>query len=309
VKNCVLWRTTKRAWRLPLNLKNVSTKFRLKMNREIKVQPSSVSKANAKPIVGSSDLFVISFSGGRTSAFMCLELLKDDKYKEAAIIFSNTGKEKEETLEFVNNVDKLIGNKIVWVEYANNEKGFEIVSYETASRKGEPFRNLVIKKKFCPNIMARFCTQELKIRPMKKYCQKQLGWKNWTNLVGIRYDEPHRYNKVKSVVKSEVFDVEHPLVKWKITKTMVLNFWQQMPFDLQLKDYEGNCDLCFLKGKKKKQQILRDDVSIADWWIETEQIVNGRFVKDYSYKDLRKYLLAAPEFSFDDTIECFCNVD
>ena len=49
---------------------------------------------------------VISFSGGRTSAFMaafCKEYYKDDN---VLVIFANTGREREETLEFVDKCDK-----------------------------------------------------------------------------------------------------------------------------------------------------------------------------------------------------------
>lgn len=253
---------------------------------------------------------VISFSGGRTSAFMTLEMLKDERYKNAVVIFANTGKENEATLEFVKNVDELIGNRIIWLEYNPDPAiWFDIVNFKTASRNGEPFEALIRKRKYCPNRVARFCTQELKIRPMKKYCQRELGWKHWTNNVGIRYDEPRRWSKSKSVEKNEVFDVFHPLVKWKISKPNVLEYWRKMPFDLELKEHEGNCDLCFLKGKKKKQQIARDHPEKFDWWIKMEEVVGGRFTNELSYEDLRKYVQKSPQFEFDDSIECFCNID
>ena len=257
-----------------------------------------------------NDNYCISFSGGRTSALMTIELLKDQKYKNAIIIFSNTGKENEATMRFVNQVDQFIGNKIVWLEYnPDPEKWFDIVSYETASRKGEPFAALIRKRKYCPNRVARFCTQDLKIRTMKKYIQKEVGWKHWTNLVGIRYDEPKRWSKSKSVEKSEVFNVEHPLVNWKITKPQVLQYWQNMPFDLELKDYEGNCDLCFLKGMKKKQAIARDNPEKFDWWIKMEKEIGGTFISKTPYEQIRNFVLKSPQFDFDDTLECFCNVD
>lgn len=252
--------------------------------------------------------YVISFSGGRSSAFMTLELLKDEKYQNAKIIFSNTGKENEQTLDFVNKVDQYIGGKIIWLEYDPVEK-YKIVSYETASRNGEPFEALINKRKFCPNRVMRFCTVELKIKVMKKYCKNQLKWKNWTNLVGIRYDEPRRWNKSKSIERKEIFDVEHPLVKWKVTKQDVINYWNQMSFNLNLKEYEGNCDLCFLKGKKIKQMIAREHPERYDWWISMEEKINGRFVSEYSYKDLMKWVINQPAFDFDDSIECFCNID
>lgn len=40
---------------------------------------------------------------------MTIALLKDPNFADAKIIFANTGKEEEETLQFVNNVDSLIG--------------------------------------------------------------------------------------------------------------------------------------------------------------------------------------------------------
>lgn len=253
---------------------------------------------------------VISFSGGRTSAFMTIELLKSQEISDnSVVIFSNTGKENEATLKFVDQVDEYIGRRIVWLEYDTKER-YRIVDYKTASRNGEPFEQLIIKRKFCPNRVARFCTQELKIRPMKQYCQTSLGWKHWTNMVGIRYDEPHRWNKSKSVERKEVFDVEHPLVKWKITKPDVLAFFKTMPFDLELKEYEGNCDICFLKGSKKKQMIARTTPEKYDWWIKMEEKVNGRFVSEYSYTDLLNFVKKRPTlFDEGDDIDCFCNID
>lgn len=253
---------------------------------------------------------VLSFSGGRTSALMTIELLKDEKYKNAVVIFANTGKENEATLKFVHQVSQFLNDRIIWVEY-NPDPAicFNVVTYETASRKGEPFAALIEKRKFCPNRVARFCTQELKIRPMKKYCKKVLQWEHWVNMVGIRYDEPHRYAKTNSVAKFEVFDVEHPLVRWKITKPQVLAYWQKMPFDLQLKEHEGNCDVCFLKGKKKHQTIARETPQKFDWWIAQEQKVSGNFIKRYSYSQLRDWVQKQPEFNFSDEVQCFCNVD
>jgi len=253
---------------------------------------------------------VISFSGGRTSAFMTIELLKEEKYKDAVVIFANTGKENEATLKFVKQVNEYIGGRIIWLEYNPDPAiWFNIVTHDSASRNGEPFEALINKRGYLPNRVARFCTQDLKIRVMKKYCQKVLGWENWTNMVGIRYDEPHRWSKSKSVERNEVFDVEHPLVRLKITKPMVLEFWEKMPFDLEIEDYEGNCDICFLKGKYKKQMIARKTPHRFDWWIAQEKNINGTFVAEYSYEKLYNAVLNSPELFIDDSIDCFCNID
>ena len=53
-------------------------------------------------------LLVCTFSGGRTSAFMCQFLNMYKKYKkyDKVFLFANTGKEREETLQFINKCDK-----------------------------------------------------------------------------------------------------------------------------------------------------------------------------------------------------------
>ncbi|NDC40810.1 MAG: Nin-like protein [Chitinophagia bacterium] len=260
------------------------------------------------------ELRVISFSGGRTSAMLTIELLKDEEVRNNSIVcFCNTGKEREETLVFVARVAayiyKVFGKTVVWLEYCR-WAGFKVVNYSTASRKGEPFEILIRKRKFVPNAVARFCTQELKIRVIKKYILS-LGYEYWTNVVGIRYDEPRRY-KIKEKVYKERWDIDMPLVRWKIIKEDVLGYWQAMPFNLELKnEYEGNCDLCHLKGMNKKKAILRDDRTIGLWWQKMEVLVGGQFRSGYSVSQLLNMVdneLPFPELD-DDNLDCFCNID
>ena len=82
-----------------------------------------------------------------------------------------------------------------------------------------------------------------------------------------------------------------------------------MPFDLELKEYEGNCDLCFLKGKKNKQMIARNNPEKFNWWIGMEKEMKATFTPDYTYEQLLGKIKTAPEFDFDDSIDCFCNID
>lgn len=71
-----------------------------------------------------------------------------------------------------------------------------------------------------------------------------------------------------------------------MTRRDVEAFWRAQPFDLDLKSYEGNCDLCFLKSKAKLDAIIREQPGAADWWIAQEKVVGGRFVTERSYADL-----------------------
>jgi len=47
-------------------------------------------------------------------------------------------------------------------------------------------------------------------------------------------------------------------------------------FDLGLADYEGNCDLCFLKGRGIKKRILRANPGLGEWWARNETQHKGK---------------------------------
>ena len=244
---------------------------------------------------------IINFSGGRTSAYMCKRLI--DEGGEYLITFQNTGKELNKTLDFIHECDKRWNLNIIWLEfrYGNN---FEVVTYETASRDGRPFDELIEHKKhFLPNQRFRYCTQELKINTLKRYL-KSIGIKEYTSFNGIRYDEPRRWNKIKN----SDYDVELPLVKWKITKQDVLNFWRKQDFDLMVNEPYGNCDCCFLKGKGKLSIIAKEKPELLNWWINKE--IKSTFKKEISYQQiLDKSQNQLGLWDDDPSFECFCNID
>jgi len=227
-------------------------------------------------------LLVCTFSGGRTSAFMGLMLKDLPKYKdfEKVFIFANTGRELPQTLDFINKCDKEWNLNIVWLE-ANviNEKGvgttFKIVDYKTANRNGQPFEDM-LKKYPLPNNMASNCTRELKQRPIDKFV-KSLGYDEVITAMGIRYDERHREsnNAIKDkIVYPLIYDI-------KVDNKFIRNWWDRQSFDLQLKDYEGNCDLCFKKSLKKRLTIIQQNPETAEWWLKMEQ--------DYSSEEIPRF--------------------
>ena len=113
---------------------------------------------------------VISFSGGRSSAYMLYKILEAHDFElpnYIKVIFANTGKEMPQTLDFVRDVGDKWDVDIVWLEYAGKNK-YKQVSYETASKNGEPFAQLIEDKNYLPNMMARFCTSELKILTIER---------------------------------------------------------------------------------------------------------------------------------------------
>jgi len=261
---------------------------------------------------------VISFSGGRTSAYLLWRVLQSNHGlpDEAIVCFANTGKEEEATLEFVRDCSVNWNVPIHWVEYRANDPGFEEVSFETASRNGEPFEQLILKKKYLPNPITRFCTVEMKIKAIQKLL-KSKGWKHNENMdwVGIRADEPRR---VAKIARERL-----PLVTAGITAKDVGKFWSEQSFDLGLpnvngKTLHGNCDLCFLKGAGQTLSLIAEKPERAIWWAKMETLVqtsnetfgNGaRFRKDRpSYKEMMNYAQKQTDFfgMDEESIACFC---
>ena len=76
------------------------------------------------------------------------------------------------------------------------------MTFETASRNGEPFEQIIQKRKMLPNVRSRFCTSELKIRTVRRYVQG-LGWGEWQNMIGIRGDEQRRAVKMQPDSKND----------------------------------------------------------------------------------------------------------
>jgi 3'-phosphoadenosine 5'-phosphosulfate sulfotransferase (PAPS reductase)/FAD synthetase len=246
---------------------------------------------------------VINFSGGRTSAYMCKRLL--DEGGEYLITFQNTGKEMQGTLDFINQCDQQWNLNIVWLEY-RKPASFEVVTFETASRDGLPYKQLIEQRpSSIPNMQFRFCTSELKINTLKRYL-KSIGVIDYTSFNGIRYDEPRRWQKTKD----SDYDVELPLVKWKVTKQDVLNFWKEQPFDLKVNEPYGNCDCCFLKGKGKLSIIAKEKPELFQWWIDIENKSKHQFKKEITYQQIKdKSQNQLGLWDNDASFECFCNID
>ena len=223
---------------------------------------------------------VVSFSGGRTSGMLLWSIL--DAHcgtlpDDVRVLFANTGKEMPETLDFVRECSDRWGVPITWLEYADHDdpqRRWREVSYETASRDGEPFAALIGRKRMLPNPVTRICTSELKIRVMKLYAQQVLGFAHWDNVNGFRADEPKRVARL-SAPHREPYDRCAPLAQYGVTAAHVAEFWRRQPFDLRLpniggKTMHGNCDLCFLNGGWQVFSLIREQPERAIWWAQQE---------------------------------------
>jgi len=209
-----------------------------------------------------SEKIIVSFSGGRTSAYMGW-WLKHHTEHELKFIYANTGSEHEDTLKFVDLCAKEWGIDIVWVEAAvNPEHGkgtrHKVVTYETASRNGEPFED-VIRKYGISNQAYPHCTRELKLAPMQSYVKKH-GWEGqWA--IGIRSDEVDR---ISAAYREN--NLIYPLITMHpTTRDDISQWWTANAFDLEVVEPYGNCVWCWKKSFRKLSTIAQQNPQMFEF--------------------------------------------
>jgi hypothetical protein len=242
---------------------------------------------------------LVTVSGGRSSGYMAVKLFREyqDKY-DMHFVYANTGQEHEKTLEFVRNIQNEFKIPIVWIEAVINGygvgTGYREVTFETASRKGEPFEE-VIKKYGLPTQGFMHCTRELKINPITAY-MKERGISVRT--LGIRKDEPKRYSPKDNVI--------YHLWDWGDVKKGINLWWSKQVFDLEIPDYLGNCTWCYKKSDKKLDLIATEHPEFFDFPLRMEREypdVRRQIFRGYRTTEDVLNNVGVNLFSFDECAE------
>lgn len=271
---------------------------------------------------------LISFSGGRSSAYMLHHILRAHGGvlpTDIQVVFANTGKEMAATLTFVHHCGLHWDVPIVWLEYRAAERPQDrwvVVNHETASRAGEPFDQLIETKRYLPNPVTRMCSQELKINLIQRWARAN-DMVGADRVIGFRADEAHRLARVRDREETgkDAWGVVAPMIAAGTTKAHVVAFWKASNFDLGLPSINGstphgNCDLCFLKSAATISGMMRDIPGVADWWISAETRIKAskplgaRFRSDRpSYAEMQAAVRDQRVFDFGDAdqlIDCYC---
>ena len=192
--------------------------------------------------------------------------------------------ESDKTLKVVLDLEQLIGSEIKWLT-------------------GDTFDELIRKRKFLPNKMTRFCTTEMKLRPIAEYCRNEIKEIVSTRL-GMRYDEDNRINyentdfkfhngfsvskkggKIRNKWKTEKYrEVEYPLFENKIDHYQVYLWSLSTNLDFPP---DSNCAGCF---HKPVQQLRKnwDDEPLKMQWFAEQETKKRRWKEEMSYFNAEK---------------------
>ena len=197
---------------------------------------------------------VVSFSGGRTSAYLCY-LMKEKFGDEVDFVYMDTGAEHPKTYDFIRKVNDEFKLNLTCLRTDFSSplgagNGFTVVDIDSIAPDLKPFSEMMAKYG-TPYIGGMFCTDRMKLVPFTKYCSEKYGRGNYETWLGIRADEPKRLTPKKGIrYLAEISDFE---------KEDVLGFWSEMPFDLDIKEHLGNCVFCPKKSNLKLAAAQRDE--------------------------------------------------
>lgn len=261
-----------------------------------------------------------SLSGGKTSSYMAVHYPADynifalvtieDKNctpKDESIIkyvSDKIGKdfiataESDTTLYAMRDLEQLLGKEIIWVS-------------------GLPFEKMMKKKGGAlPNQQWRFCTTELKMRPIWDWWYKNINEKIKMG-IGFRYDEMERAERLSTSFKGVVGkrgtrnkweEIEwregyFPLIEDKIVHYQVKKWANKSGL---IFPSDSNCVGCFHKPLQQLRKNWDDETTKMQWFANQE--TNARWKKEMTYEQIKTIGLQQ-EFFFGTGSGCqagFC---
>lgn len=248
---------------------------------------------------------VVSFSGGRTSAYL-VHLMEEKRKAGESVhyVFMDTGCEHPMTYRFVREVVKFWDIPLTVLQVAiNPELGkpngytvWEPKDIQTRMPVLKPFVDMV-KKYGTPYVGGAFCTDRLKLVPFTKYCDDTFGRGNYTTWIGIRADEPRRLKEKSGIhYLAELSDFE---------KRDILDWWQNQPFNLHIPEHLGNCIFCIKKSTQKLGLACIDESGLRRVFNE---VITGDHVRD-GHRDTPKEVMYRGHLSLDGIAKMYADSD
>ena len=192
---------------------------------------------------------------------------------------------------------------------------------------GKTFEQIILDKGgYLPNKMARYCTSEMKIKPIFDFLQNtaelpvrmrigyRFGESNETNRM-IKLKERADENGLESyrtiVGRSKKGNqnkwgyvpyriTEFPLIEDKVPKDVIYNYWNDKPVRFA---YRNNCVGCVNRNPLFLSHMANKDPDTFNWFIKQEELTGNNFDSKVLYKDVLNFGLQNKLFD-DDFNDC-----
>jgi hypothetical protein len=255
---------------------------------------------------------VTSISGGQSSAYIAA------LYPSDSLIFSLVRTSDERVRFKDKGIAKIVSDRIQtdFVGTLEDDKIiYTILDLEQFTGRsinwvtGKTFDHVINigNRGYLPNVMKRFCTTEMKIRPIFKWWRENFDKPVIMNL-GFRANEKRRADAMVTKLNknglSEFKDTnsKHPdgrnkweTIEWRkpkfpliddfVYKEDIVKFWKNKP--VRFAKY-NNCVGCFHRSASFLNEISKLHPDKFDWFVRQEQQNKGFFKKEVSYNKIKK---------------------
>jgi len=197
--------------------------------------------------------------------------------------------EDDKTLKVMFDLEQMLGKEIVWV-------------------RGNSFETIIKKKgNVVPNMARRFCTSEMKMRPIGEFVYHNVMNKKdlqpvFSN-VGFRYDEKERAKttmqereiKTKLVIGKrktqqkwkEIFwgVSNYPLINNHISHPTIYKYWENKNL---IFPEDSNCVGCFWKDVQQLRKNYDTNNAKMEWFNNAEKKSNYNWKSEINYEQIKK---------------------
>lgn len=206
---------------------------------------------------------VVSFSGGKDSTWMLLEMLRRGEHIDE-VVFFDTGWEFPQMMTHVEKIKRLVEEEGVAFTTLHPEKPFDYWMFEHPKKNGE------IGWSWCGKNACRWGT-DLKTRAIDNHFKRE---PEHIQCIGIAADEQYRLNR-KNNKQSHM---RHPLVEYGITEAECLAGCYAAGYDwggLYEQLDRVSCRFCGLKNLKELRNIYWN---MPDVWQELRDYQNRTYM-------------------------------
>ena len=198
---------------------------------------------------------IVSFSGGKDSTWMLLEMIRRKEHIDE-VVFFDTGWEFPQMLRHIEKIKRLVEENGIKFVTLHPRKSFDYLMFETPHRKSDK-----CGWSWCGYGGGRWGTRE-KIATINAYFKTK---NDYVQCIGIAVDEPARVEKEKDATK------RFPLVEWNVTESECLEGCYSLGYDWEglYEDLDRvSCKFCAFKNLKELRNIY---FKMPEVWSELQE--------------------------------------
>ncbi len=227
--------------------------------------------------------YIASFSGGKDSTAMILELIKRQEPLDE-VLFCDTYKEFPAMYKHISKVKRIVEKAGIKFTELRSPESFDYLMFEhLPKRKMNKLEGL--KGYSWADSRNRWCTTVLKVSIIDSYIKKLSKKYNVFQYIGLAADELHRLEREGNKRKDHI----HPLVKWGWDEEKCLNYCYDNGFNwdgLYKLFKRVSCWCCPLQSLKELRSLRTYFPELWYELLDMDSRTWRKFRPDYSVKQL-----------------------